>query len=260
MLEQSYELPVGAIVTTLPAPIKAYASELPTLMLPATALPVIASESDGLLSDVQAGAMATPFAFHAQDGSIGNTISACLAFKAARPREAENALASAMRNDVSGAEWSNIYLANNAERARSTRLMAEAVQLFIGCFIVTMVLIAVANVFNTITSSIILRRREFAMLKSIGMDERAFRRMIALECASYAWRGLALGLAFGGLITYLIYQAMSMSFQGLDFTLPLEWLLASFALVIAMLALSTWYALRKAESKSIIAALREEAI
>ena len=51
-----------------------------------------------------------------------------------------------------------------------------------------------------------------------------------------------------------------MSFQGLVFILPLEWLLASFALVIAMLALSTWYALRKAESKSIIAALRDEAI
>lgn len=260
VLEQSYELPVGAIVTTLPGPIKAYASAWPTLMLPASALPAIASESDGLLSDVQAGTMATPFAFHTEEGSIGNTITTFLSFAAARPREAENALSSVMRSDLSGAEWSNTYLTNNAERDRSTHLMAEAVQLFISCFIVTMSLIAVANVFNTITNSIILRRREFAMLKSIGMDERTFWRMIALECASYAWRGLALGLALGGFITYLAYQAMSMSFQGLDFILPLEWLLASFALVMAMLALSTWYALRKAESKSIIAAHRDEAI
>ncbi len=89
-------------------------------------------------------------------------------------------------NDLSGTEWYRTYLNNNAENDRQARVMYETIQLFINCFIAITAAIAVANVFNTLTSSIILRRREFATLKSMGMEDRAFWRMIALECASYA--------------------------------------------------------------------------
>lgn len=49
-------------------------------------------------------------------------------------------------------------------------------------FSVLISMIAIANVFNTITTNIMLRRREFAMLKSIGLGERGFRKMMNYEC------------------------------------------------------------------------------
>lgn len=149
---------------------------------------------------------------------------------------------------------------DNADNVRTSKLMAETVQLFINCFIAITGAIAVANVFNTLTNSIILRRREFAMLKSIGMGKRAFWRMIALECLSYAWRGLAIGLALGAVVTFLIYQAMMMSFAGLNFVVPAGWVLAAVGVVTLVLALSTIYALRKSSTGSIVQTLREDAI
>ena len=84
--------------------------------------------------------------------------------------------------------------------------------------------------------------------------------MIALECFSYAWRGLAIGLALGAVVTFFIYQAMMMSFEGLGFVVPFGWVIAAVGVVVAVLAVSTAYALRKSSSGSIVQTLREDAI
>ena len=263
VLLDSYDLPVGAIVKTFPSPIKAYASIWPTLVLPVSALPTLAASSEGIIDDKDISSLsslATPFAFHSEQGTYGNTMYAYLSFGAEDARTVEIGMNETIADKITGSEWYRTYLTNNAENARAKRLIGETVQLFINCFILITGAIAVANVFNTLTNSIILRRREFAMLKSIGMGTRPFWRMIALECLSYAWRGLAIGLALGAVITFFIYQAMMMSFEGLSFVVPFGWVIAAIGVVIAVLAVSTAYALRKSSSGSIVQTLREDAI
>lgn len=260
VLAQSLELPVKAIVKTLPKAVTSYASIWPTLILPASALPALAEGSEDIASDVETGSLAAPFAFHASEGRYGNTMYAYLSFAAEQPRSVEAEMDAMIDSDLSGAEWYRMYLNNNAENVRQARVMYETIQLFINCFIAITTAIAVANVFNTLTNSIILRRREFAMLKSIGMGNRAFWRMIALECASYALRGLVIGLVLGAAVTFMVFQAMSLSFAGLDFEMPLGWVLGAIGLVVGVLALSTLYALRKSSAGSIIQTLREDAV
>ena len=260
VLLDSYELPVGAIVKTFPSPIKAYASIWPTLVLPVSALPTLAASSEGIIDDKDVSSLATPFAFHSEEGTYGNTMYAYLSFGAEDARAVEIGMNEIIADKITGSKWYRTYLSNNAENARAERLIGETVQLFINCFILITGAIAVANVFNTLTNSIILRRREFAMLKSIGMGQRAFWRMIALECFSYAWRGLAIGLGLGAVVTFFIYQAMMMSFEGLGFVVPFGWVIAAVGVVIAVLAVSTAYALRKSSSGSIVQTLREDAI
>lgn len=260
VLLDSYDLPVGAIVKTFPSPIKAYASIWPTLVLPVNALPTLAASSEGIIGDKDMSSLATPFAFHSEEGTYGNTMYAYLSFGAEDARAVEIGMNEIIADKITGSKWYRTYLSNNAENARAERLIGETVQLFINCFILITGAIAVANVFNTLTNSIILRRREFAMLKSIGMGQRAFWRMIALECFSYAWRGLAIGLALGAVVTFFIYQAMMMSFEGLGFVVPFGWVIAAVGVVIAVLAVSTAYALRKSSSGSIVQTLREDAI
>lgn len=260
VLAQSLELPVKAIVKTLPKAVTSYASIWPTLILPASALPALAEGSEDIASDVETGSLAAPFAFHASEGRYGNTMYAYLSFAAEQPRSVEAEMDAMIDSDLSGAEWYRMYLNNNAENVRQARVMYETIQLFINCFIAITTAIAVANVFNTLTNSIILRRREFAMLKSIGMGNRAFWRMIALECASYALRGLVIGLVLGAAVTFMVFQAMSLSFAGLDFEMPLGWVLGAIGLVVGVLALSTLYALRKSSAGSIVQTLREDAV
>lgn len=260
VLLDSYDLPVGAIVKTFPSPIKAYASIWPTLVLPVSALPTLAASSEGIIDDKDVSSLATPFAFHSEEGTYGNTMYAYLSFGAEDARAVEIGMNEIIADKITGSKWYRTHLTNNAENVRAERLIGETVQLFINCFILITGAIAVANVFNTLTNSIILRRREFAMLKSIGMGQRAFWRMIALECFSYAWRGLAIGLALGAVVTFSIYQAMMMSFEGLGFVVPFGWVIAAVGVVIAVLAVSTAYALRKSSSGSIVQTLREDAI
>lgn len=260
VLAQSLELPVNAIVKTLPKAVTSYASIMPTLILPASALPALAEGSEDIASDVETGSLAAPFAFHASEGRYGNTMYAYLSFAAEQPRSIEAEMDAMIDNDLSGTEWYRTYLNNNAENVRQARVMYETIQLFINCFIAITTAIAVANVFNTLANSIILRRREFAMLKSIGMGNRAFWRMIALECASYALRGLIIGLVLGAGVTFMVFQAMSLSFAGLDFEMPLGWVLGAIGLVVGVLALSTLYALRKSSAGSIVQTLREDAV
>ena len=98
--------------------------------------------------------------------------------------------------------------------------MVTTVNTFIYCFAVITGLIAVANVFNTLANALILRRREFAMLKSIGMGNRAFRRMIAYECASYALRGFVIGFVLAVFASFGLYQSMALSYSTYEFQLP----------------------------------------
>ena len=146
------------------------------------------------------------------------------------------------------------------EQARQNRLIMQAIQLFVLCFSVITMLIAVANVFNTLANGIILRTREFATLRSIGMGNRAFARMLAYECASYALRGLAIGLVAAAVATYGLYRATSLAFEGLAFVLPWDYVGLAVGIVLGVLALSVAYALHRSHAASIVESLRVGAI
>ena len=76
------------------------------------------------------------------------------------------------------------------EQRDSNQMIATVVNVFCLLFAVILALIAMANVFNTVTNSLILRRREFAVMKSVGLSNRQFRAMVAEECVAWCIRGL----------------------------------------------------------------------
>lgn len=83
---------------------------------------------------------------------------------------------------------------NIAEQERVSRVFYTMVSIFLYGFISVISLIGVTNIFNTITTSMELRSKEFAMLRSVGMTESEFRRMICLESIFYGSRALIVGL------------------------------------------------------------------
>ena len=187
-------------------------------------------------------------------------MSAFLSFGVGDARATGARMRAVIESELTGGEWYRTWLSNNAEDIRANRVMYETVQLFINCFIAVTGTIAVANVFNTLANSIMLRRREFAMLKSVGMGGRAFWRMISLECLSYAWRGLALRPGPGRRRHLPHLPRHEHRLRGLAFSLPIAWVVGAVGAVGAVLALSTIYALRKAHADSIVATLREDSI
>ena len=154
----------------------------------------------------------------------------------------------------------DVTYTNVADAKLQARLMATTVNTFVFLFAVITGLIAVANVFNTLANALILRRREFAVLRSIGMGGRAFRRMIAYECASYALRGFLIGFALAALASVGLYQAMALSYSTYEFQLPWPQVGASLVVVLAVILVSVAYALRRCDSSNVVEALRADAL
>ncbi len=126
-------------------------------------------------------------------------------------------------------------------------------------FIALISLIAVANVFNTITTNLLLRRREMAMLRSVGMTSGGFRRMLAYECLLYGVRALLWGLPVAVGVTYLVYRTVGIVYQT-SFYLP-GWAVAvAVGGVFAVVVASMVYGWRRIRRDNPIDALRGEAL
>ena len=114
-----------------------------------------------------------------------------------------------------------------------------------------------SNVFNTISTNISLRRREFAMLKSVGMTQKGFRRMMNYECLLYGSKALLLGLPVSCGITYLIYRAVTTAYET-SFHLP--WAAIGIAVLSVFLVVfaTMMYAMSKVKKDNPIDALKNE--
>ncbi len=131
------------------------------------------------------------------------------------------------------------------------------IQVFAYGFVILISLISVANVFNTISTNINLRRREFAMLKSVGMTQKGFNKMMNFECLLYGAKALALGLPVSFGVTYLIYRAITQGYET-EFYLPLKAIAIAIISVFLVVFVTMMYAMRKIKKDNPIDALKNE--
>lgn len=124
-------------------------------------------------------------------------------------------------------------------------------------FIALITLISVANIFNTISTSISLRTREFGMLKSVGMTPKGFNRMINYESLFYGIQSLIVGLPISLGIMYLIYNQMAGAFE-YPFRLPWISILITIVAVFAIVGISMLYASARVKKENIIDALKKD--
>lgn len=126
-------------------------------------------------------------------------------------------------------------------------------------FIMMISLIAVANVFNTISTYIKLRRRELAMLRSVGMSDRDFQKMMNFECAFYGLRALLFGLPTAAIASWLIYKGMVLGGTNtIDFVFPWISMAISVFSVLFVVFITMLYAVSKIKKENIIDALRDD--
>lgn len=124
--------------------------------------------------------------------------------------------------------------------------MLNVLNVFLYGFITLITLISVANIFNTVSTSISLRTREFAMLRSVGMTKQSLNRMLRFESMFYGMKALIWGIPISILIEFLMYGGLSRNFS-FGFYLPVV------PLVIVVLAhlcdCGAYHAVFRVESK-----------
>ncbi len=165
-----------------------------------------------------------------------------------------------MRTVIQDAGITSAYmLLNTSELMEENRNYIFIANVFAYTFIIMISLIAVANVFNTISTNIRLRRRELAMLRSVGMSDRSFNKMMRYECAFYGVRALLVGLPLAIIFSWLIYKGMFIG--GADeiiFELPWASIGISVFSVLLVIFATMMYAVSQIRKENIIDALRDD--
>jgi putative ABC transport system permease protein len=148
-------------------------------------------------------------------------------------------------------------LFNVAEALQNNRNIITIISVFSYGFIILISLITIANVFNTISTNVNLRRREFAMLKSVGITNRSFNKMLNFECIFYGLKALLYGLPVSIGITYLIYNSLENGVE-MGFYLPTQSILISIFSVFLVVFVSMMYSMKKIRHENILDALKNE--
>lgn len=151
-------------------------------------------------------------------------------------------------------------VSNFEESAQSERSLFTLIAIFLYGFITVIALIGVTNIFNTITTNMNLRRREFAMLKSVGMTKKEFNRMIQLESFFYGMKSLAIGIPIGCMLSYLIYYVLTDGMVMLAYKFPLKAIIISIASVFLLITVIMRYSISKIGKQNIIETIRNENI
>ena len=155
--------------------------------------------------------------------------------------------------------YKNVHITNLAEFADQERRILLLVSIFLYGFITVITLIGVTNIFNTITTNMILRSKEFANLKSIGMTTKEFNKMIRLESLLYGLKSLLIGIPIGLLGSFCIHQAFKNS---IDFGYMIPWvsILISIIFVFIIVGATMKYSLIKINKQNIIETIRQDNI
>lgn len=188
-------------------------------------------------------------------GEVGYSVSTQMFFTSQDP----DALAESLEEQVADSTQSGIFINNMAEQRQASESLTIILQVFTYGFVVLLALISVANIFNTISTSIALRKREFAMLKSVGMTPQAFRQMMKYESLFYGLKAVFYGLPLSFLVMVLLYRTVDRNF-GFGFFVPWGSVVIAVAAVYLVVGITMLYGSRKVRKQNIIDGLRQENI
>ena len=133
------------------------------------------------------------------------------------------------------------------------------ISIFLYGFITIITLIGITNVFNTINTNIQLRRKEFAMLRSVGLSPKGFNKMIYYESIFYGLKALLYGLPAGIALSYLMYYIFG-GVGAFSFSLPWMPILICIVAVFLIVYSTMLYAGSKIKKENILDALVSDII
>ena len=154
-------------------------------------------------------------------------------------------------------DQANLSLINNIDRNRTGKSGVLMAKILLYGFVVVVTLISTVNIINTLTTNIILRRKEFAILKSIGLTQKGLRKMITLEGMLYGIYGTIYGSVFGSLLSYALFKGIS-DVREQSYQLPLNAILIATIGAILIGYLSVLAPIRRMRKDNLIDVVRED--
>ncbi|MBS0150997.1 MAG: ABC transporter permease [Nitrospira sp.] len=148
----------------------------------------------------------------------------------------------------------------------NTELRKEILEIFDRTFLLTYVLEAIAvviamlGIINTLITSVLERRREFATLRAIGGSSGQIQQLVLWEAIYLGAIGIVLGLIGGGLLSLLLIKVINKQSFGwtIQMIIPIGSLLQAVTLAVLATVVAGYFPARWASRQPVVEGLRDE--
>lgn len=151
------------------------------------------------------------------------------------------------------------FAVNMKELEKVNLAFITIVNILLYGFLTLIILIAISNVFNTISTNILLRQRDFANLKSFGMTQKQMKKMLDYESIFYILKSAFFGILISYGIMYFTYYNLKNS---LDIQNFISWqsMLSVIVFLYIVMRITMKYARTKIDKENLIDVIKKETI
>ena len=163
-----------------------------------------------------------------------------------------------LSSEFDDAKYSKTMVSDIQQTFQTMDTVVLIIQVFIYGFISLISLITIFNIINTISTGIVSRRKEFAMLQSVGITPKGFNKMLTLESAFYGLKALLFSLPISALISYGMNAAVGEA--SIPFLFDYKMYLAVTAVVMIVIGMTMLYSIKKVQKQNIIETLKDDIV
>lgn len=124
-------------------------------------------------------------------------------------------------------------------------------------FVILLLMIGIAGVISTLSTNIMARKREFAVLMSVGMTSTGLNKMLLAESIFCTLKAILVGVPLGICIPWLINLSLRKVFP-VVYTLPVGMVLLSIVLIFALVTCITFRSIGRFKKQNLIETIRME--
>ena len=166
----------------------------------------------------------------------------------------EEGLVSKIRDITYYGGYSNCVVQDLSQAIKAMDTVSLMLNTAMYGFTILLTLIAIANIVNTISTAVHMRRQEFAMFRSVGMEERGIKKMLLLETILYGLRALIIGMPISILLSFLMFNTIETKVFAFELNYSM-YMMMIFAVFI-IIGLSMLLSASRIRNDSIIEALK----
>nr|WP_300005964.1 FtsX-like permease family protein [Tissierella sp.] len=153
-------------------------------------------------------------------------------------------------------ETAGLRVVDYAEVAQEMRNMTIIMSIFLYGFVTIISIISAINIINTISTNIILRTREIAMIKAIGMTNSGIKKMVAFESIFYGLYASIFGSLIGVGLSYVLFRLVG-EISEFQYIFPLKNVILATVGALVIAILSGVYPLKRINDKIIVESMKE---
>ncbi|MGL4772969.1 MAG: ABC transporter permease [Clostridium sp.] len=153
-------------------------------------------------------------------------------------------------------DFNNIgYVTDKYAMREERRAEILTIKIFVYCFIGIVSLISALNIINTVSTNIILRKKELSALRAIGTPYEGIRKMLLMEGLMYGLTSAVFGTIIGVALNYYLINVTANVFET-TYSLPIIEILIAFGGAVLLGIISILIPLKKMKNISIIEGIR----